>query len=139
MYYVATTTLTPLEVEDGRFVRVGSAYALISRRPRFRATLTSERAMKTVEVQGTPVEDVDKWLWDMRLKAFLRELERGEEDVVEQLVDAYLAEIKKTGRAEIPADSRDLVAAALRLYEQLSGRCDVKYYAVAAKYVFNCA
>lgn len=151
-YYVVTTTLTPLDVEDGWYERIGSSYALISKKQRFKVTLENGNAVKTLEVVGSPVEDLNNWLWEMRTNLLVKEVEAiekaKEEETQENEVDKELvesirrramAELRKTGYAEIPADSKEAVAAAIELYESLiDPRCEAKYYSVAAKYVFTC-
>lgn len=151
-YYVATTTLTPLDVEDGWYERIGSSYALISRKQRFKVTLENSDAVKTLEVAGTPVEELNNWLWEMRTNLLVKEveaIEKAEEkeaqknevdkELVELIKRKTLAELKKNGYAEISADSKEAVVAAIELYESLiDPRCEAKYYSIAAKYVFTC-
>lgn len=138
--YIAYTRLKPIAVEDGSSIKLGEGYVLYSRRRRFKTTLENGTVAKTVEVEGTYVEDLDSWLWEEKARALEAALqEPPEEDEVRIIMESVKKELKERGYAEIPANTRAEVQAALRLWHELKQvkNVEVIYYTVAAKYVFR--
>ncbi|MCY0890747.1 MAG: hypothetical protein OWQ51_07200 [Pyrobaculum arsenaticum] len=134
MYYIAYTLLKPVDVEYGGYVKLGNGYVLYSAIPRFRVVLEKEIKAVAMTVEGTPVESVEEWVWEMKARALEAALaEREREDRLKEL----RRELREKRYLEIPADSREDVEIALALWRETRG-CQVYYHTVSAKYIFRC-
>ena len=135
MPYIVYTRLRPREVEHGGYLRLGDGYVLYSSLPRFKAVLEGEGRAVAMTVEGTPVDDLEGWLWEVRaaaLEAALAESSPREDKLAE-----LRRELRERRYLEIPADSREDVEIALALWRETRG-CQVYYHTVSAKYIFRC-
>ncbi|MEM3964028.1 hypothetical protein [Pyrobaculum sp.] len=143
MPYIVYTRLRPREVEHGGYLRLGGGYVLYSSLPRFKAVLEGEDRAVAMTVEGTPVDDLEGWLWEARAAALEAALAESSprEDTESSPREDKLAELRRELRErrylEIPADSREDVEAALALWRE-ARNCEVTYHAVSAKYIFRC-
>ncbi len=136
MPYIVYTRLRPREVEHGGYLRLGGGYVLYSFLPRFKAVLEGEGRAVAMTVEGTPVDDLEGWLWEARAAALEAALAGSAAEGADKLAELR-RELRERRYLEIPADSREDVEAALALWRE-ARNCEVTYHAVSAKYIFRC-